>query len=244
MKEKPFFVGWEATSSRVRMTKRGWLLLGLGVLLAGWIGAWQQTPGKGTFAFGDARVYQGILMAKPTPMLVSDEMVNGHRLFYLVNSLKRGFPKAMAQKHHLAKVKIRGALIHDGYEAMIEVSPNGVQAFGWAEKSPLKISEAREVILRGEIVDSKCHLGAMNPGRFKPHRACAIQCIAGGIPPILVVQSLDGALTYYLLVGPKGESIGRQLLDFVAEPIEVKGEARAIGDRNVLYLDTSTITRL
>ena len=244
MKEKPFFVGWDATSSKVRMTKRGWLLLGLGIFLASWIGAWQQTPGKGTFAFGDARVYQGVLIAKPTPMLVSDETVEGHQLFYLVNPLKRGFPQSTAQKHHLAKVRIRGTLIHDEYEAMIEVLTNGVQSFGRVEKPPLKISEAREVILRGEIVDSKCHLGAMNPGRFKPHRACAIQCIAGGIPPILVVQSLGGAFTYYLLVGTKGESIGRQLLRFVAEPVEVKGEAKAIGDRNVLYLDPSTITRL
>lgn len=244
MKEKPFFIGWDAALSKVCMTKRGWLLLVLCILLAGWIGAWQQTPGRGTFAFGEARVYEGVLIAEPTPMLASDETVDGHQLFYLVNPLKRGFPKALAQKHHLAKVEIRGTLIHDGCEAMIEVSSNGVQVFGRVEKSPLIESEAREVILRGEIVDSKCHLGAMNPGRFKPHRACAIQCIAGGVPPILVAQSLDGALTYYLLVGEKGESIGRRLLNFVAEPVEVKGKARAIGDRNVLYLDASTITRL
>lgn len=244
MKEKPFFVGWDAALSQASMTKRGWILLGLGILLAGWIGAWQRTPGKGTFAFGDVREYKGILIAEPTPMLVSDETVGGHQLFYLVNPLKRGFPQSTARKHHLAKVEIRGTLIHDEYEAMIEVSPNGVQSFGQVEKSPLIESEAREVILRGEIVDSKCHLGAMNPGRFKPHRACAIQCIAGGIPPLLVAQSQDGALTYYLLVGTKGEPIHQQLLNFVAEPIELKGKAKSIGDRNVLYLDTSTIIRL
>lgn len=244
MKEKSFFVGWDTTLSKSPITKRCWLLLGLGVLLAGWIGALQRTPGKGTFAFGDVRIYKGILIAEPTPMLVSDETVDGHQLFYLVNPLKRGFPKAVAQKHHLAKVEIRGTLIHDEYEAMIEVLPNSTQVFGRAEKNPLKVSESQEVILRGEIVDSKCHLGAMNPGRFKLHRACAIQCIAGGIPPILIVQSPDGTLTYYLLVGLKGESIGQRLLNFVAEPVEVIGEAKAIGDRNVLYLDTSTITRL
>lgn len=244
MKEKPFFVGWDAALSQASMTKRGWILLGLGILLAGWIGAWQRTPGKGTFAFGGVRKYKGILIAEPTPMLVSDETVGGHQLFYLVNPLKRGFPQSTARKHHLAKVEIRGTLIHDEYEAMIEVSPNGVQSFGQLEKSPLIESEAREVILRGEIVDSKCHLGAMNPGRFKPHRACAIQCIAGGIPPLLVAQSQDGALTYYLLVGTKGEPIHQQLLNFVAEPIELKGKAKSIGDRNVLYLDTSTIIRL
>ena len=244
MKEKPFFVGWDVTPSQACITKRGWLLLGLSILIAGWIGAGQRTPGKGTFAFGDVRVYKGILIAEPTPMLVSDKTIGGHQLFYLVNPLKRGFPNSTARKHHLAKVEIRGMLIHDEYEAMIEVLPNGVQAFGRTEKSPLKVSEAQKVILRGEIVDSKCHLGAMNPGRFKPHRACAIRCIAGGIPSILVVQSLDGALTYYLLVGTKGESIHRQLLSFVAEPVEVIGETRVVGDRNVLYLNTSNITRL
>ena len=244
MKEKPFFVGWDATLSQDPMTNRCWLFLGLGILLAGWIGALQRTPGKGTFAFGDVRVYKGILIAEPTPMLVSDETVDEHQLFYLVNPLKRGFPKSTAQKHHLVKVEIRGTLIHDEYEAMIEVLPNGIRVLGRVEKSPLIESEAQEVILRGEIVDSKCHLGAMNPGRFKPHRACAIQCIAGGIPPLLVTQSQDGALTYYLLVGTKGEPIHQQLLSFVAEPIELKGKAKSIGDRNVLYLDTSTIIRL
>ena len=97
MKEKPFFVGWDAALSQTPMTKRGWLLLGLGILLAGWIGAWQRTPGKGTFAFGDVREYKGILIAEPTPMLVFDATVGGHQLFYLVNPLKRGFPQSTAR---------------------------------------------------------------------------------------------------------------------------------------------------
>jgi hypothetical protein len=45
--------------------------------------------------------------------------------------------------------------------------------------------------LIGEIVDSKCYLGVMNPGALIPHRACAIRCISGGIPPVLLVRQSD-----------------------------------------------------
>jgi hypothetical protein len=84
----------------------------------------------------------------------------------------------------------------------------------------------------------------MNPGRFKPHRACAIQCLTGGIPPILVAQNPQGQLAHYLVVSTDGSPIHDSVLDFVAEPVEVTGTLTSVGDRNVLYIDPATINRL
>jgi hypothetical protein len=46
--------------------------------------------------------------------------------------------------------------------------------------------------LVGEIVDSKCYLGIMNPGETNPHRECAALCIRGGIPPLIIAHDADG----------------------------------------------------
>jgi hypothetical protein len=46
--------------------------------------------------------------------------------------------------------------------------------------------------LVGEIVDSKCYLGIMNPGETNPHRECAALCIGGGIPPLIIAHDADG----------------------------------------------------
>jgi hypothetical protein len=85
----------------------------------------------------------------------------------------------------------------------------------------------------------------MNPGRFKPPRACAIQCIKGGIPPpIIVARTPDGTLAHYVMVGTDGSAINEAVLPFVAEPVEVSGVLKEIGGRKVLYVDTENITRL
>jgi hypothetical protein len=98
--------------------------------------------------------------------------------------------------------------------------------------------------LAGEIVDSKCFFGVMNPGELKPHRACAVRCISGGIPPVLCVRDAAGRACYFWLVGPEGEPIGRALLDFVAEPVLVEGEVRRRGEELVLYTDPRGVRRI
>jgi hypothetical protein len=80
--------------------------------------------------------------------------------------------------------------------------------------------------LAGEIVDSKCYLGAMKPGDGKGHKACAVLCISGGIPPMLVSASgseSERTVSYYLLVGASGQPMNARVLPFVAEAVEVSG---------------------
>lgn len=245
MSDKPFFIGWEDRnphSSWLRKTIAA-VLVGAAIV-AGLTAAFQQTIGSGIFEFGKKREFQGVLLRSPTPLLISDHPVEGRNLFYLVNPLKHGLPENVAVKHHLRRVKIKGALIQNDQGAMIEVA-----AIHAEEQTPvantLATAElADSVTVTGEIVDSKCHLGVMNPGRFKAHRACAIQCIRGGIPPILVAQTPEGVLGHYLLVGPNGEPLNDQILGHVALPVAVTGRLKRIGDRLALYTDPSSIKRL
>jgi hypothetical protein len=62
------------------------------------------------------------------------------------------------------------------------------------------------VNLVGELVDTKCFLGVMRPATGKVHRACAIRCLSGGIPPAILVKS-GGYDSAILLAGPENEPL-------------------------------------
>jgi hypothetical protein len=83
----------------------------------------------------------------------------------------------------------------------------------------------------------------MNPGRLKVHRACAVRCISGGAPPLLYVRDLAGREAYVFLVGADGRPVNRDVLPLVAQPVEVSGMLRALGDRLFLYADPRAIRR-
>lgn len=93
-------------------------------------------------------------------------------------------------------------------------------------------------------MDSKCYLGVMNPGRLTPHRACAVRCISGGIPPVLLVRSKDGPPLYFLLVSSDGQPVNKQVLDMVAEPVQISGEVERQGELLVLRADPRSFRRV
>jgi hypothetical protein len=79
------------------------------------------------------------------------------------------------------------------------------------------------VTLRGEIVDSKCFLGVMNPGEGAVHRDCARRCVSGGIPPMLVVRDGRHHEELIVLLGADGGAIGREIVQATGKPVEVSG---------------------
>ena len=98
--------------------------------------------------------------------------------------------------------------------------------------------------LVGEIVDSKCYLGVMNPGQLTPHRACAIRCISGGIPPILLVRQTNGSALHFLLVSSDGRPVNKEVLAMVAEPVQITGEVVRQGEFLILRADPATYRRI
>jgi len=98
------------------------------------------------------------------------------------------------------------------------------------------------VTLAGEIVDSKCYLGVMNPGQGKVHRDCAARCLSGGIPPIFVTANGGEQL---LLVSADGNAVGRDALrEFVAEPLTIQGELLQRGDSRLLKIDPQELRHM
>lgn len=245
--EPPFFIGWEekpAAPISAFLKKTTVKLFILGILVAGLVAGLQKTITSAWFDFGNIQEFSGVLINGPAPMLVVDNPVEGEKIIYLVSPLKYGFPFEVAEAFHLKQVTLKGTFLADDLDAMIEVVADSVSSAESSITHSLPEAALGKATLRGEIVDSKCHLGLMNPGRFKAHRACAIQCLSGGIPPILVAEAQDGQLAHYLLVSMDGSAINDKVLDYVAEPVEVTGSLKTIGDHQILYIDPSTITRL
>jgi len=101
--------------------------------------------------------------------------------------------------------------------------------------------ESRIFVFKGEVVDSKCSLGAMTPAAGKSHKTCAIRCIKNGIPPLLKVE-YNGGYRYYLLVGQDKNSANELVLPFIGDPVEVRGSV--IRDANMTMIVIDAIRKL
>lgn len=249
--EPEFFVGWQKTvppQTRRRLQIVALLLAGTAAAVAILVAAGQRTIGPATWEYGREREFSGLLVADPVPMLLAFEPDEQARTatFLLVNPNKFGFDPAVARARDGQAVRLRASLLYRDGRGMLEVVPGSVTPTRDADGAvPVPaVVDRGEHVLRGEIVDSKCFLGAMNPGHLKPHRACAIRCISGGVPPILLVRDTTGRAVYYILVGPDGESINRDVLDFVAEPVEITGRVQQRGTQLILRARVGAIQRL
>jgi hypothetical protein len=129
---------------------------------------------------------------------------------------------------------------------MLELVAGGVQVVDAGRPSDATsgatVSLGRHT-LRGEIVDAKCWLGVMKPGAGKSHRACASLCIRGGIPPLFVARRGD-VVRQMLLVGADGREVNLEVLDYVAEGVEIEGEVLRTGDQWTLRADLDSLRRL
>ena len=248
-----FYVGYApgAPPALARFTRR--VVLGLAglVVTAALVVLLAQAPlAPASFEFGVSRSFRGTMHASPFPTLVVARpgalagAADATSSFLLVAPGKHGAAE-LARRFDGAAVELTGTLVYREGHTMIEVAPDAVAAAvpSPADADPLPVEDLGPVRLAGEIVDTKCHLGVMNPGDGKTHRACAARCISGGIPPALRVRDDGGRAQLFLLVGAAGEAVDRALLPFVAEPVEVTGRAERRGDLLVLYADPAAIRR-
>ena len=207
---------------------------------------------SGTFEYGVDREFRGVLVERPYPLLLvpsGDSGRSGTTLttYYLVEFGKHGSAERIAGLDG-EPVRVTGSSIYNDRARMIEVHAVERLQGDAAEDLPRLERETELTLgtmtLVGEIVDAKCHLGVMKPGRGKPHRACAVRCISGGIPPVLRVEDRSGHIDYFLLVSSDGKSVNRDVLDLVADPVEITGRVTRSGDRLVLYADPSSYRRI
>lgn len=234
-----FYVGYlprapRGIAARIRRTAGGLLAgvtaMGLTLTLA------QSSFPPATFEYGQTRTFSGVIHEFPAPSL---EMENG-RTALLAAPGKHGASN-MVRGLEGRPADLSGSRIQRDGELMIEIAPGSVKAMGPRAALAARWEPAGEVRLRGEIVDSKCYLGVMNPGEGKVHRDCATRCISGGIPPALIVRDASGQRRFLLLSGPGGRAINREILTYVGEPIVLTGRLFRSGDRLRIEADPRDI---
>jgi hypothetical protein len=125
---------------------------------------------------------------------------------------------------------------------MLELLPGSLRAVAGSGSSETRL-ELGETTLTGEIVDSKCYLGVMNPAQGKVHRDCAARCISGAIPPAFIVRDASGESHTLMLVGDDGRKLHREILDYVAEPVRISGRLSRVGSTLVFSADLRSLHR-
>jgi hypothetical protein len=249
-----FYIGWEdqAAPGIKRFVQRiVWLLLAIGLGGALALAAAQHTIGVSVFEWGRVKEFAGILKTEPYPHLLvprpgTSGAQTGFSTYYLVAPFKHGLDREKYAALDGKTVSLKGTLIYRGNQTMVETLPDSIRAADRQSPWPPgaeTIGLGRQTLV-GEIVDSKCFLGVMNPGQLLPHRACAIRCISGGIPPVLLVRQQDGPALYLLLVSAEGKPVNQQVLDLIAEPVQITGEVERQGDWLILRADPATYQRV
>ncbi len=214
------------------------LTVGLTVLIASC-----QIPAEpGTFEFGVQRTFEGVLHETPLPMLRTVSSAGAVTNHLLVGAGKYGLP-AFARGHDGERVRFGGSLIQRGAATMIELNDERsfqVLAPSQEERRPAKEVLGR-VILRGELVDTKCYFGVMRPATGKVHRACAVRCLSGGVPPGLLVRDGQDGATVVMLTGPGGRPLVFDV-QWAARQLEATGAL--FSDEGTLRLEVDTLALL
>ncbi len=237
-----FYVGYvpKAPAGLRSYLRRIVVLLGvIALAVAGVLVGAQGAFPPAAFEFLEDTTFEGTIEEVPYPaLLVSRPGGLGTSRYLLVGVGKHGAEEARGR--HGQAVTLRGKLIYRDDQTMIELVTGTIRSTA-AAAAAARFEDLGPATLTGEIVDTKCYTGVMNPGQGKVHRECAARCISGGIPPGFLVRTAGGPATVYLLAGASGEPLSKQLLPSVGEPITLSGVVRRSGDTLYLRLEPNQI---
>lgn len=215
------------------------------------------------FEFGVVRTFEGHLLTRPYPRLVqasaSGVSQSTHSTVLLVGQGKHGADD-LVEGLDGRPVRLLGTLAERGTSRLAQVEPGSVEplpldaAPGALARRPAvpapdgaSPSTGGRRTLRGEIVDSKCYVGVMNPGQGAVHRDCAVRCLSGGIPPALATRGDDGRETLVMLSTASGEAFDPAFIAPLAGlRVEVSGELLVedgVGWMRVAPSDVVRLTR-
>jgi hypothetical protein len=248
-----FYVGYDPPmpGSIARIVRRAvWIALALGVSAVALVAVRHRAIAGGVFAFGDVQPVAGVLVERPYPAL----RVPGRPASLLLVATGKHGAAPLVRGLADRAVIVRGQRISREGNEMLEIAgiaenPSPGESPGEppgesSGESPGDSSGA-DVVLRGEIVDSKCFLGVMTPGQGKTHRACASLCLRGGIPPALFVEDRAGDSRLILLVSPAGGPLDASTMAARAfEPTEMTGRLERADGWWVLRTDPAAWRRL
>ena len=252
-----FYIGWEdkaAPTFRRTARRAAVALLALVIVTGAALALSQRLIGTAYFEWGNMREFSGVLRAEPYPHLLL--RTNGADSPLVAAPLVAPFKFGVRREDVAAFadqfVTLRATRIHRDGQLMLELVPGSLavaassrssrrgEGQGEGLRAESLVSHGRQT-LRGEIVDSKCWMGVMNPGVLAPHRACAVRCISGGIPPMLLVRREGAPPLTFLLVSTEGLPLKDEVLNWVAIPVEVTGDVEERDGLSVLRIDPSLI---
>jgi len=230
-----FFVGYlpvpAQTAGRMRRVAIG--LVSAAALLAVLLALATGPFDRANYEYDKVTAWHGWVEAAPVPMLITMSPADSTSPFGLlrlplVGQGKHGSAPLVAEYDRRA-VRLSARRIVRGGTTMLELVPGSIERDRIElpeDGTPTPASHVEDLGRRtfsGEIVDSKCFLGVMNPGRLEVHRACALRCIAGGIPPMLFAHDDQGREAHLLLVDAEGHPLNDRILAWVARPVSLTG---------------------
>jgi hypothetical protein len=247
-----FYVGYlpKAPPALARFLRRVVVALGLLAAVVVLLLVTGQMPfANSTFEYGKVRSFEGTIVLRPYPVLLvarpGQVVPSDARSEYLLVAPGKHGADDLAGSFDGRQVRLQGQLIYRDDKTMVELVPGSIVASGGAAADQEPLQDMGPTTVSGEIVDSKCYLGVMNPGQGKVHRDCAARCLSGGIPPIFVSAervSAEGVSAergeQYLLLDMNGNALGHDdLREFIAESVSVEGEVLERGKTLFLKID-------
>ncbi len=244
------YVGYLPTPPRIKKFLRRivpaslWVLCGIAL-------AWslcQRDPGNARWDDDQPRTLFGTLLAEPYPILLTDDGGDGKPAAVLIVDTGKHSASDRVRALSGAAVTLTGTFLHRDDRRLIELAEADTaitrQSKALPVSPPPPPHELGPVTLRGEIVDSKCFLGAMKPGHGKTHKECATLCIAGGIPPMLVTRDVSGRIAYFLLTSLTGGRVDPSIYPMIADPVEISGQLASWNGLNILRIAPENVHRL
>lgn len=255
-----FFIGWLLTPPTYTRFLRP-IIIALLVVAGGaaaTVAFLQRDPGTGHWDTDNVRTFDGIAYTRPYAMIrvLGEKVGDPPRTLLLVEDGKFGalprVEKLIQGRAESVAVRVTGTILHRDGRWMLELEEGekGMRRLTKEEEQKLPSLSwpspqvlAEHVTLKGEIIDPKCYLGAMKPGGGKTHKACAMLCISGGVPPMLVTRDANKQETFYLLTTTDAGVANELVLSFVGDQVEVSGRLEGHGDLLLLRIAPDGVRR-
>ena len=236
-----------------RVLKRIMVAISLVIVLTATVFSLEQKEFKNsTFELGTVIELTGVLLTYPAPMLRVQIEENSFKNIMLLGYGKFGANAELQKinskvsKIEGMKISLKGTLIYYDGKTLFQVE-EGQEPYEIKDTDtilkPSKI-DLGSMVLEGEIIDPKCYFGVMKPGFGKIHRSCAVRCISGGIPPVLITSNAQGEASYFIITDKNGKPINKAILPYVGKPCRVLGQMEQVEDWLVLKTDISDIQNL
>ncbi len=255
MNKDEFYIGWmpNAPTGYAKHVFKVVVILAALVITAAMILALQQKKfSTSSFEFGQLTEIKGIYQQFPVPSIkvITQQDAFGHSSYITMPLVGYGKFGAEGTIAELEKEKnttfdkkeviFKGTLLYSDGKTLLQIDKNDNPLLNVSSPATTPQSEIKElgtVHLTGEVLDPKCYFGVMKPGHGKPHKDCAVRCIAGGMSPVFYVRNEKGEANYYLILDKAGKKMNDELKDIIADPVSLEARAVQYDDWIVLYVD-------